>query len=635
MNMCTCYHEKMHMLNPTSDPSKEQRAEAQALFGVFITDCTPFLFEWQEGNDDDVYSSPEADTGPVKQSGKADCYSEGNFPTNPETDNCQMFTIIAEVREWTVESTWELESTSANGGDGCFHSMEGPWEVAGDYEVADICLVDGDWKLTGYDSFGDGWNGDGKLLMIDDSGDFKIPPTKVEGAKTDLVFSVSSAACQHSDCFSCVSDTAANGGNGCGYCTADPARSLCVELDSDGEASSCVNPSNGQLVPELLLDSQESCSAGAPTLNITSRTFEHGHLKGGEDIFSLEWDSTNLGGSLAIKIVVFTTHYMCDPLDALCKAEQEEAGNSGKEFVVTPATPNTGEFEWEVSPLITSGTWQLKISTEVPSATGKTVVYSETKPFHVDQPCVEVALIVQAQAWAEEIEFMLYDGRGWFITDCPFLYAHNPGMSFFGWGSNFGLYDYQEYEDSFLVEGEQCLGWSGDDADGDIFVDTHATHFYNEGGPYDCPSDAKTICVPLPDNELCLLPGNYKLDAIDTYGNGWDSVTASGVKGSIKAVYAKTGVTFAGPIFPEADSTKIDIAVVPLDSEDADVDPSVTCGYQPSCGACTDYTFDPDGMYAAQSCGWCLATGKCQSAAGSCPGTYVDGFQCPLMIDVA
>jgi hypothetical protein len=107
------------------------------------------------------------------------------------------------------------------------------------------------------------------------------------------------------------------------------------------------------------------------------------------------------------------------------------------------------------------------------------------------------------------------------------------------------------------------------------------------------------------------------------------------VKGSIKAVYAKTGVTFAGPIFPEADSTKIDIAVVPLDSEDADVDPSVTCGYQPSCGACTDYTFDPDGMYAAQSCGWCLATGKCQSAAGSCPGTYVDGFQCPLMIDVA
>jgi len=99
-----------------------------------------------------------------------------------------------------------------------------------------------------------------------------VPPTEVTGEKTDLPFTISSALCQHSDCFSCV--TAEEGEYGCGFCTADPSRSVCVELTAVGTAGACVDPDGGNLLFATFNDNAEAtetCSlCAAPSLEITA-----------------------------------------------------------------------------------------------------------------------------------------------------------------------------------------------------------------------------------------------------------------------------------------------------------------------------------------------------------------------------
>ncbi|GMH70904.1 hypothetical protein TrRE_jg3881, partial [Triparma retinervis] len=184
-NTCLCYHEKMKSIGTQTT----QRAEGKTLFREFLTACnhessgSPYYMpgdDWcQDGGGDNNSDGPgyESSDEPGDTSGgppAAEKMSEyKNQPCGPPPANCKNFTVVAELVDWSVEAHWEIELPAKDSSPGCFRTMAGPWATGGEYYDT-VCLTDGDWRIVGYDSYGDGWNGGGKLSILDSTGAFKL-----------------------------------------------------------------------------------------------------------------------------------------------------------------------------------------------------------------------------------------------------------------------------------------------------------------------------------------------------------------------------------------------------------------------------------------------------------------------------
>ena len=175
------------------------------------------------------------------------------------------------------------------------------------------------------------------MMIVDEKGTFVVVPTLVEGSSTSKEFVVSSAACAHSDCFSCVSE------DGCGYCMSDPSRAQCMSLDS----ASCPAV-DGAEDQNPLKQTTESCAP--PSIELTGpnpHTAQTPKWDAGETEVTVTWDKTNIGGSLSVQIKLVTDSYECSDLEP-------DDCTSRKEIIVSPATPNSGSWAWKVGAEIPS-----------------------------------------------------------------------------------------------------------------------------------------------------------------------------------------------------------------------------------------------------------------------------------------
>jgi len=581
MNTCICYHEKMKAICPQGvDNCLPNRQEGYELFGTYLNECdkdapqgmSPYAdqYDWCYGDGSEggqEYSSPSGPTV-VKHSTKDPCFEEGSTPTS----DCQNFTIVVDLFDWPEESTWELEKSN------CFFTMEGPWYEMGHYETT-VCLPDGDYTLTGYDSAMDGWNMGGYMSILDQDGAFKLIPTEVAGMKTEKVFSVSSAACQHETCGACVAEAA------CGYCIEDPTRSVCYDMVNS--PNYCANADTSQTITDTTQSGRDAflpasmCenSAYLPTISLdslddkvySSASDTVGVYYGGSSNMTVTWVTQNIGAAIAVQLKLTTTSYVCTVYDG-------DDCSSNKEFIVAAGTPNDLSFEYDVSPYIPSGEDYMLVATI--NVDDTTSVTDTAGPFKIVQPCVDVVIQVDTGNWAAEMEWELWDGIG---TEPLIKAASAPE----------------------LVA----------DNDPDVFKDGKTTeHFRKANSEYTTQADTGLDF----DADLCLLPGTYELHAIDTFGDGWNG------GGTIRAKTAENGAVFAGPVNPEGLSSILLLDVSPVEATDADVS---QCPFIESCGACS--------AYSGENCGWCINSGKCSSTGGSCTGIYISGdIQCPNNIQV-
>jgi len=456
--------------------------------------------------------------------------------------------------------------------------MAGPWVDSGEY-TSTVCLTDGDWKITGYDSYGDGWNGGGKMSILDAAGAFTVSPTSVEGSSTVKEFTVSSAKCQHSTCGLCVSDD--GGSANCGYC-ATLAKPVCMDTDETGfdAGTSCPGMLTGSVDTAdqvcSLYQSEITLTGPAPANTST--------LIGGDNTTIIEWTSQNIGGAVAVELILHTNSYVCSEFDGSdCTSLKEyeitagtpnNRGNDIDSQQQEPADPGGQSFVWKIDPMYPSGdNYMLKAKVKLGASL---TVEREIGPFTIRQPCVDIVIISEAKAWSQEMEFKLWDG----ISTEPILYAFN---------------DPDTTVDATIEH--------------DVFIDGETTYHYG-AGTYSCSGTNKN-CIT--SDVLCLKPGPYMLETIDTYGDGWNG------GGNIKVKKAANDVTFAGPLYPEGLSTYMDLFVTPPE----DVDETNLCPYYEGCGACRE-----------GSCGWCLNTGKCTANGGSCDGLYISQTSCPTNIQV-
>lgn len=529
--------------------------------------------------------------------------------------------------DWPEESTWELEKSN------CFFSMEGPWFEIGHYEVrispyptsiylsspsltltrlvappqTTVCLPDGDYTLTGYDAASDGWNMGGYMSILASEGAFKLVPTEVTAMKTEKVFSVSSASCQHESCAACVAE------QNCGYCIEDPTRSVCYDMatspnycdnadvDMTITDNSITSPdrtgfmgtdqcASDSYLPKIAFDGSLGVEEGTPLPiagSMVTKVYTGdddlsfdgivGVYTGGTDNMTITWGTQNIGAAIAVEFKLATASYECTMYDG-------DDCTSEKEFVVAVGTPNDLEFVYDVSPYIPSGDdYVLKAKISLDAASDP--ITAEVGPFKIIQPCVEVVIETHTGTWAAEMEFEIWDGK----SDEAIL---------------------RVFSDPILVA----------DNTPDVFKDGKVTEhrsFANTGYPSPAaPSKADTGLDF--DAPLCLNPGTYEFHAIDTFGDGWNG------GGNIRIKTAENGAVFAGPVQPEGLFSMMLLDVAPVEATDADVS---QCPFIESCGACS--------AYAGENCGWCIGSGKCSSTGGSCTGIYISGdIQCPNNIQV-
>jgi len=223
-------------------------------------------------------------------------------------------------------------------------------------------------------------------------------------------------------------------------------------------------------------------------------------------------------------------------------------------------------------------------------------ITSTRGPYHITQPCVDVVIETRTGTWGAEMEWRLWDGIN---TTHPIVYAKNSPESI-----NMNTPDMFP-TDSVTEHYRFASGYQGKgDQPGSSSI------YYHEGNGLNF------------DEPLCLTPAKYELEAIDTFGDGWNGL------GTIRAKTAVDNVVFAGPVNPEGYSTILDLQVNPIDATDAQVSPCVAFE---SCGACSAYT-----GAGGSGCGWCINSGKCSATGGSCSGLYISGdIQCPNNIQVS
>ena len=505
----------------------------KSLFETYLVSCSEEIFfyefdaeTWEAGGED--WTPPVIETASLQQSTLPDCEAP--------SDACRSMEVIAEIFDWPEESTWELTSES------CLLAMAGPWTTddKDTQQITTVCVDEGTWTLTGYDTFGDGWNAGGKMKVIEE-GNFIVVPTAVEGSSTSKDFVISNQACSHSDCNSCL------GESGCGYCVDNPARASCMPTTSSG-------------CEQMIQEGQGQCAAA--TVNMLLPDPENtAPFKSGKNTTTITWETQNIGGSLPMELLLVTDTYPCVyGSDDDCSASEMKH----HEYVITDSTPNTGSFVWEIPGTVpTHDDWTIKISNSNVNE------FDSLGPFKFTASCVDVVIVTEAVDWAMEMEWSLYSE---FNNDMAILAATS-----------------------------------------DKFTNGKKTIMKNSGSDYFC--DWRDECEALENEPLCLLPGNYLINAIDTYGDGWNG------GGNVRVMTGDTRAPLGTPLYPEGQGGVLHFTVEPLE----DVDTAASqCLYAMSCGACENL----DG------CGWCVNSGKCQASVGTCTGLFVWDTACPTNIQV-
>jgi len=515
---------------------------ARELFETYLIECEPYfvdfdISEWDgagSGGDDAAYYAPTA---------SVELHSNLPACPTPNPDSCRSLEVVAEIYDWPEESTWELVSED------CLLAYDGPWgtEDKNSQQKKEICVEEGTWTLTGYDTFGDGWNGGGKLKVLEGS-KFVVVPTLVQGEETSREFVISNAKCNHNECNSCIAE------EGCGFCVDNAARASCMTV----EGSACGN--------FITSSSDQQCAAAEITMT--------GPLPSDIEVFQsgknetvITWTKLNMGGSLPMSLTLVTDNYPCEETDLECTGE--------KEFVITDATPNSGEFEWKIPGNVPShDNWYIRIENL------NVGVRDTLGPFAFEASCVDLVFATEAGTWSSEMEWYLFSVLD---HDNAIMSVHN----------------------NELYDGTTTYHYTADTA-----FATSCPDYYN-------------YCRVKDDGSACLLPGEYYIAAIDTYGDGWNDGGNVRVMSGQNCIRGGANCAPLGtPLYVEGQGGILSFTVEALD----DVDDSVSqCTFAPSCGVCQPM----DG------CGWCVNTGKCQASVGSCTaGIFVWDTPCPTNIQI-